>query len=238
MTPSTSFGFINEYLERMEVPIKANAGFIDSYIGDAIMALFDGPADNAVQAGIGKLKALEGYNDERAKKGAPRLRIGIGVNTGPLMLGTIGGATRINCGVIGDAVNLAARVEGMTKMYGASLLVSEHTFERLSDKNAYVSREVDRVRVKGKSKSVTVIEILDGVPADIREQKLATLAAFKTGIERYHAKDASAALEMFTACAKGAPDDLAAALYVKRCNALLANGFPAEWDGVVDLAEK
>jgi signal transduction histidine kinase/class 3 adenylate cyclase len=238
LDPQQSFAFINEYLERMEIPIKRHHGFIDSYIGDAIMALFDGSPDDAVRAGIGKLEALHAYNAERARRGQRALRIGIGVNTGPLMLGTIGGATRINCGVIGDAVNLAARIEGMTKLYGASLLISEHTFAGLADATAYATRVVDRVRVKGKTKPVTIHEVLDGSPPALQEQKRAAAARFAEALDRYAHGAFDDAERLFAACAAAAPDDEAVVLYRERCRALRAAGAPAGWDGVFDLQTK
>ncbi|MCZ0900498.1 adenylate/guanylate cyclase domain-containing protein, partial [Microcoleus sp. HI-ES] len=120
MTPEDNFKFINSYLSRMEPVINENNGFIDKYIGDAIMALFSGEADNAVKAGIAMLHRLAEYNEYCANAGCAPIQIGIGINTGSLMLGTVGGPNRMDGTVISDAVNLASRVESLTKNYGVS----------------------------------------------------------------------------------------------------------------------
>ncbi len=131
MTPEENFKFINAYLSHMEPAILDNNGFIDKYIGDAIMALFSRSADDAIKAGIDMLHRLAKYNTKRTNPERPPIQIGIGINTGSLMLGTVGGQTRMDGTVIGDAVNLASRLEALTKHYGVSLLISHHTFQCL-----------------------------------------------------------------------------------------------------------
>ncbi len=137
MTPEQNFKFINSYLKRMEPAILENNGFIDKYIGDGIMALFARQADDAVKAGISILQRLDIYNQYRVKSGYIPIQIGIGINTGELMLGTVGGYHRMDSTVISDAVNLAARVESLTKNYGISLLITQQTFVRLSNPSDY-----------------------------------------------------------------------------------------------------
>lgn len=238
LTPEQNFRFINGYLGTMEGPIRKEGGFIDSYIGDAIMALFDAGANAAVRAGIGDLRALEEHNAERVAAGDKPLRIGIGVSTGSLMLGTIGGKDRINCGVIGDCVNLAARVESMTKMYGASFLISEFTHARLADPSVYALRVVDRVRAKGKTKPVTIYEVLDGLPAAERSKRIASRPTFEAGWRAFQDGDVTAALGEFRAVVAADADDEAARLWVARCEALEQTGLPADFDGVVELKSK
>ncbi|TAF33592.1 MAG: response regulator, partial [Oscillatoriales cyanobacterium] len=128
MTPEDNFKFINSYLSHMEPLIVENRGFIDKYIGDAIMALFSEGADDAVRAGIAMLHALVEYNQERASAGYIPIKIGVGINTGSLMLGIVGGPSRMDGTVISDAVNLASRIESLTKKYGVSLLITDPTF--------------------------------------------------------------------------------------------------------------
>ena len=115
MTPQENFNFINAYLSRMEPAITSNNGFIDKYIGDAIMALFSDFADDAVKAGIAMLNILTNYNEDRQRVGYIPIQIGIGINSGSLMLGTVGGKSRMDSTVISDAVNLASHIEGLTK---------------------------------------------------------------------------------------------------------------------------
>jgi class 3 adenylate cyclase/CheY-like chemotaxis protein len=160
MTPEENFKFLNSYLGLMEPVIMAHRGFIDKYLGDGIMALFPGCADDAVRSAITMLHKLAEYNRNRHKAGYQSIQIGIGLHIGDLILGTIGGENRMDGTVISDAVNLAARIEGMTKMYGASLLISEQTYSRLQDASQYAIRVVDCVKAKGKSEAVTVYDLV------------------------------------------------------------------------------
>jgi class 3 adenylate cyclase/HAMP domain-containing protein len=158
MTPDENFAFINAYLERMGPVIRDHNGFIDKYIGDAIMALF-GNADDAVRAGLAMLRALDGFNEDRRAAGLEPIAFGVGINTGLLMLGTIGEKDRMDGTVISDAVNLAARVESLTKDYGKPLLISEFTLQELADPGAYDIRPVDVVVVKGKTRPVAIYAV-------------------------------------------------------------------------------
>ena len=158
MTPDENFTFINAYLERMGPVIRNHNGFIDKYIGDAIMALFTN-ADDAVRAGLAMLETLAAFNAERRPAGQPPIGIGIGINSGSLMLGTIGEKQRMEGTVISDAVNLAARVEDLTKTYREPLLISEFTYQQLADPKVYDIRSVDVVVVKGKTRPVTIYAV-------------------------------------------------------------------------------
>jgi class 3 adenylate cyclase len=158
MTPDENFAFINAYLERMGPVIRDHNGFIDKYIGDAIMALFES-ADDAVRAGLAMLDTLDAFNAERRAAGRAAINIGVGINTGILMMGTIGEKHRMDGTVISDAVNLASRLEGLTKTYHVGLLISQHTLENLADPKAYDIRPVDVVVVKGKTRPVPVFEV-------------------------------------------------------------------------------
>ncbi len=158
MTPDENFDFINRYLENMGPVIRDNNGFIDKYIGDAIMALFADP-DDAVRAGLAMVDTLRRYNEGRRAQDLPPIAIGIGLNTGSLMLGTIGEEHRMDGTVISDAVNLAARVESLTKTYKVGILISQFTHERLADAAVYDIRAVDVVTVKGKTHPVALFEV-------------------------------------------------------------------------------
>ncbi len=140
MTPEENFKFINSYLSRMEPEIMKNRGFIDKYIGDSIMALFSGGADDAIRAAIAMLHKLVEYNQHRQSIGYDPVQIGIGINTGSLMLGTVGGQNRMDGTVISDAVNLASRIESLTKEYGVSLLISHQTFANIENPNENIAK--------------------------------------------------------------------------------------------------
>ena len=217
MTPEDNFRFINSYLSRMEPVINQNNGFIDKYIGDAIMALFSGDANNAVNAGIAMLNRLLEYNQNRANSGYAPIKIGIGINTGSLMLGTVGGQNRMDGTVISDAVNLASRVESLTKNYGVSLLITQETFLRLENPSEYAIRTLDTVKVKGKSEAVTVYEVFDADPPAIKEGKLATLQLFAEALAIYSEGKFAEAGRLFAECWHQNQGDGVAKIYWERC---------------------
>lgn len=158
MTPDENFDFINGYLESMGPVIRAHDGFIDKYIGDAIMALFEKP-DDAVRASLAMVETLARYNAGRHAKGRMPIAIGVGINTGTLMLGTIGESHRMDGTVISDAVNLASRVEALTKTYALGVLISQFTRDSLARPEDYDIRLVDTVTVKGKTRPVSIFQV-------------------------------------------------------------------------------
>jgi adenylate cyclase len=229
-----NFAFINEYLTYMEEPIRAHGGFIDSYRGDGIMALFAGPAERAVAAAVGSLEALQRFNAARVARGERAIRIGIGIDTGRLMLGTIGGRERLSAGVIGDSANTASRIESLTKRYGAAVLVSEHTRSGC-DADRWRMRRVDRIRPRGKAKPIEIYEVLDGLEASELEGKLASRDAFEEGVRLYQTGAPGDGLVCFATALKTCPGDRAAQLYIGRCWNFIENGVPDGWDGVMAI---
>ncbi len=216
MSPADSFRFINSYLSRMEPAIKKHGGFIDKYIGDAIMALFPDKADDAVASAIEMRQNLAAYNHDRINRGDSPIEIGIGINTGQLRLGTVGGADRMDGTAVSDAVNLAARLEAITKQYNSKILISHHTMAQMSDPTRYHLRFVDRVKVKGKSQPVALFEVLDGEPSETLEQKLATLEQFEQGAWLYHRRLFWEAASCFESCLRQFPGDRLAQIYLER----------------------
>ncbi len=215
MNPEETFKFINAYLSRMEPVIAENHGFIDKYIGDAIMALFDGSADNAVKAGIAMLEQLNEYNATHTQPDRPLLQIGIGVNTGSLMLGTVGGQNRMDSTVISDAVNLSSRIENLTKEYGVSMLITHNTFIELEE--VYDLRLIDRVKVKGKSQMVTVYEVFAADLPELRQKKSDTKTMFEQALVLYHLNNFIESKKLFLACLEQNPADNVAQIYMQRC---------------------
>lgn len=238
LAPTESIAFINSYLRHMEPAIFDNGGFVDSYIGDAIMALFEGEADGAVRAAIAMQHALAALNEQRKKVGAPPVRNGIGINTGELMLGTIGGGESIKCGVIGESVNLAARIESLTKRYGTPLLISEHTHARLAEPSDYALRPIERVVPVGATEPLMLYEVLDGLATEEREAKLSSLGNYTEGVSLYFDRRFANALARFAAVLETNPSDRVAQMYVDRCMTLVRQGVPDDWDGVVHLQSK
>ena len=153
MTPEENFKFVNSYLSKMGPLVREHNGYIDKYIGDAIMALFERSPEDAVRTSIKMLKTLREYNEGRNRAGYELIQIGVGVNTGKMMLGTLGESDRMEGSVISDAVNLAARLEGLTKLYKTPLLLSEETLLKIGD-SIFDTRLIDKVAVKGKENRI------------------------------------------------------------------------------------
>jgi adenylate cyclase len=233
MSPEDNFKFINAFLSRMAPAISANHGFIDKYIGDAIMALFSRSADDAVKAGIEMLEKLSRYNLTRQRPERPPLYIGIGINTGSMMLGTVGGNKRMEGTVISDSVNLASRLERLTKRYQASLLISHHTFGKLEKTHEYDFRLIDRVQVRGKSTLVGVYEIFDADEENLRQGKLKTKSMFEEAVFHYHSNSLEKAETLFHQCLKANPEDPVSKIYLTRC----ANYNPQNSDINILLSE-
>lgn len=210
------FGFINSYLGRMVPVIRENGGFVDKYVGDSIMALFDKEPDDAVRAALSMLKTLAEYNEGRERAGYVPINIGIGINTGELLLGTLGEQSRMQSTVISEAVNLASRLEGMTKIYGASLLVGEDTYVDLRAPEDFCLRSIGQAQVRGKSGEIKVYEVFDADPPEIREAKLATREAFEKALAAYESKQFPEAQTLFQECLERNPQDKAARIYAAR----------------------
>ena len=225
LTTEENFAFINSYLSRIVPEISKNGGFVDKYIGDAILALFpnDNGAEMAVKSAIAIQEKLQEYNGHRAKCNYRPLSMGIGIHTGTLMVGVVGTAERMQNTVISDAVNLASRMESLTKAFRISLAISEETFKKLEDPGSYQYRFVGKVRVKGKSDPVSIFEIFDGVDKNIQRKKVQANRFFEQGMFMYYQKKYSEALQEFRNVLEFLPEDGASAFYIDNCMAKLKN---------------
>lgn len=233
--------FLNSYLTQMSNIIAAEKGFIDKFIGDAIMAVFDQKtANNAVDAGIGMLRALLPFNRGRKKAGFDPIEIGIGINTGHAVIGTVGSQDRMDSTVIGDAVNLSARIEGLTKMYGCPLMITENTLKALRGRKQYDIREVDTVQVKGKDVPVKVFEVFDWQATYDRRKKKETEPLLKAGIKLYKKRQWQKAMAKFEAGRQLYRRDPLFHLYIDRCREyrLFPDRLPPDWDGTARLVAK
>ena len=238
MTPDENFRFINSYLSLMGPLVREHHGYIDKYVGDSIMALFDRTPDDAVHTSVRMFKALSEFNEDRLRTGNEEIRIGIGINTGMLIFGTLGEKDRMEGSVISDAVNLAARMEGLTKLYKTLLLISEATFKKLTSE-VCKTRLIDKVAVKGKKTSVLVYEVLDAEVPEVFEKKQNTLNLFEQGFDLYQNQRFEEALPLFCRCLELVAEDTVAALYVERCQILISGGWNTEtWDGVNRMETK
>jgi len=224
LTPRENFKFINSYLKKMEPALFESHGFIDKYMGDAIMALFPARADDALCAALGMLKRLRQFNTTRRRNGAPAINIGIGLNTGLAIVGAVGGQHRIETTVISDAVNLASRLESLTKTYGVPLLISEHVLYCLEKPELHDIRFVDRVRVRGKEQPQSVYEVFDADAPALRLAKRLTKSIFEEALAHYHFGDIVKARRLLRRCLAACPEDRMAQVYVARCARFVKSG--------------
>ena len=238
MTAQESFNFINAFLNRVSPVINAHRGFIDNFQGDGMMALFPENADDAVQAAIAMHAAVSDYNKDRKKKGFQPIGIGVGLHIGDLMLGIIGHEERMQGTVVADAVNLASRLEGLTRVYGSSISISEPTLSQLKDPDKYKHRFVDKVQVKGKKDPVSVHEVFDGDPPAVIELKEQTKDDFEQGLCLYYDRKFSEASVKFNQVLEKHAEDRAARIYLKRSANYMVNGVPDNWTGVEILTQK
>ncbi|AEF81763.1 adenylate/guanylate cyclase domain-containing protein [Leadbettera azotonutricia] len=219
LTPEESFKFINSYLARIVPVITANGGFVDKYIGDAILALYPqhNSADMAVRSAIEIQKTLVEYNQHRANFNYRPLSIGVGIHTGTLMMGVVGVEDRMQNTVISDAVNQASRLEGMCKAYNVSIVISEEIFKKLENPGSYMYRFLGKARVKGKAEPVSVFEIFDGINPDLLERKKKANRYWEEGMLSFSKKEYFAALKEFQRVKEILPDDGATYYYYDYC---------------------
>ncbi|MGB3206501.1 MAG: ATP-binding protein [Crinalium sp.] len=238
MTPKENFDFINSYLSVVGPVIRRHGGFIDKYIGDAIMALFPESAEDALHASIEMIEQLSMLNIERKKKNLLPIRIGIGIHTGSLMLGTIGEHERMETTVISDAVNMASRMEGLTKLYGAGIMLSVETLCQLDDPGKYELRFLGRARMKGKKYLVSVFEVFQGDPPHVSALKNKTRTEFERAVHLYETKKFIQALPIFQSVLRINPEDKAAKVFIQGCEKMLKFGAAELWDDIEYLEAK
>ncbi len=238
MSPKENFDFLNSYLSQIGPVIRENDGFIDKYIGDGIMAIFDKQASDAVAGGVAILEKLKVYNEGRKRAGYVPISIGIGINTGNLMLGTIGEHHRMESTVISDTVNLASRIQGMTRLYSTPLLISDDTFQQFDNPAQFATRIVDRVIAQGRTEAVTIREVFNADPPAIKEAKYKTADIIGRAFSRYHGRNLKEAAELFRQSLDIYPQDTVAKIYYERCQYYLRVGMDEDWDGVTVLDTK
>ena len=224
LTPQENFNFLNDYLGRVSPIIRRHHGIIDKFLGDGIMALFPGAADNALQAAIAMQRAVADYSAHLQQAGQQPVTAGTGLHTGSLMLGIIGDEHRMQGTVISDAVNLAARMEETSKIYGAFIVASTQTLFGLADPARYHYRFVDKVQVEGKQEPVSLFEIFDGEAECVIDLKLKTKQEFEEGVLLYHDKKLAEAGLKFNRVLEQNPGDEATRLYLRRAAHFMSQG--------------
>ncbi|GAB4593915.1 hypothetical protein MOKP4_02330 [Mycobacterium avium subsp. hominissuis] len=207
------------FLRAVELPIISYHGMIQDVRGDEIVAVFESEAD-AVRAGLGMLRSLHEHNQERRALGSEELRAGIGINTGAVAVGLVGGVNRMVLTIIGDAVNLAARIESTNKRYRSALLISDRTYQRIAGSEEFDVRRMERVMVVNRRRPVTIYEVYNGDSGPLRAAKRAAQPAFDEAFALFDAGDVDAARAAFQRCRDMLPDDPIAPLHLAHCDAV------------------
>lgn len=215
LSSSQAFEFINNYLIELGPVIRQHHGFIDKFIGDAIMALFQN-AEDAVLAGIAMHQRLAAFNKRLELSGQKPIAIGIGINTDTVMLGTLGEENRLQTTVIGDAVNLSQRTETKSKEFSTQLVVTENTYNKIKHNDSFILRFIDRSRVKGKHVLLNFYEVLNLFDQDLQKKKIEVSELYEKGVTAFHNQDFEEALKCFAECLKIYPEDKASLLYQSR----------------------
>ncbi|MBT5178340.1 MAG: adenylate/guanylate cyclase domain-containing protein, partial [Rhodospirillaceae bacterium] len=227
--PAPTFAWLNDVLSIMEPLIAAEHGFINQYQGDAIMALFPGPADGALRCAEAMMRAGMEFNARQQEAGGETVAFGLGINSGPLLLGAIGSENRLDSNVVGDTANLAARTESLTKHYRVPCIFTAHTHARTEAIGNHKVRDLDNVIVQGRESAVQIFELmLDARPAP---------EDFAAALDLYRRGEFNGAGDAFENYAAANPYDGAALVYLERCKAH-AEMPPANWTGVTVMDEK
>lgn len=227
MKPHEVVAMLNKYLTEMTNAIFESHGTLDKYIGDCVMAVFNAPIEhkehalNAVNAAVEMVKRVEALGGG--------IHVGVGVNTGPAVIGNIGSKDRLDYTSIGDSVNLASRIEGLNKPYGTYVIISEATFRQLGSHN-FTIRELDKVAVKGKKEAITVYEVVVFPNAKLIDE-------YNKGLELYKQRKFKEAMKYFEACVR-IKADKPSEIYIERCEEFIANPPPKDWSGVTEMKTK
>jgi adenylate cyclase len=237
--PTEVVVLMNEVFEQLTGVIQAEGGTVDKFIGDAVMAFWNAPVAQvdhparAMRAGRELLLAVARVNDSWASRGLPKLGMRVGIATGPAVVGNVGSKTKFNYTVMGDTVNLASRLEGASKQYGATSMVADATVAAAA--GAVPVRELDRIAVKGRAEAVGVFELVQDDTAFAHSE---ALRAYAKGLEAYRARAFEEAAQQFEAALALVPEDGPSQEMRDRCHEMIVNPPPADWRGDYHLTSK
>jgi len=242
MSPQEVMNFLNSYFLRMNEPIHKNKGFIDKFIGDAVMALFDRPtgtnidkAQDAIRAAIGLRYAINIYNQHRANCNYPPVNIGIGIHFGPVIIGLVGSDDRMDTTVLGDSVNIAYRLETLTQKYNTDIVISAQTLHQAQAKGLFEYRLLDWVRVKGRKAAIEVYEIIDHQDNNVKRLKLANAELIEQGLGFRKEQKWEQAIAHFQQALQINPEDSLAIHHLEQCTKLQHTDLEKDWDGSILL---
>lgn len=238
MTAKENFDFVNEYLKLVSPLIQKHEGFIVKFLGDGMMAIFPYGVKDAVAAGIEKEKMVQEFNKTLKERGLPPITVGIGVHTGPMMVGMIGEELRMQGDAFSDNVNLTSRIEGLNKFFGTSMIISEDTLQQLPQPVQFKMRLLGKVIVKGRATPLGIYEVYEGLPPEVIALKDATRADFELGLQFYTTGKFAEAGKRFSQVLEKDPSDKTAKLYLEYCADWLDRSLPENWDGAIMMDAK
>jgi len=238
MTPDENFSFVSSFNEKMGPIIRQHDGFINQYLGDAIMAIFPGIASDALNAAIKMQRAVREFNVSRVLKKKAPIKIGIGLHTGPLIMGITGDKQRLDATTIADTVNTASRLETLTKYYKGDILLSEDSLKSMEDQGSFHLRHLGMVQLKGKSKPIAIYECFNGSDENNIQKKLSSLSLFNQAMTDYFNKSFAEASEKFQRVLETHAEDMTTKLFLTKANQYISNGVPENWIGVEEMRHK
>ncbi len=232
MTPEENFKFVNAFVGRLGPIIQKHNGFVNQYLGDAIMANFPAEAEHALQAAIDMQKTIRIYNEQRKLKNKRPIKVGMGLHTGKLIMGIIGDEKRTEPATVSSTVNTASRMESLTKYYGANILISEYSKHKIPDSAGFNFRYLGRVQLKGKKELISVYECFDGDAPGLIEFKKQMLPQFNRGLDHFFAKDFERAATVFQQILDSNSSDLVCRFFFGRASKYAKSGVAESWNGV------
>lgn len=238
MTPEQNFQFVSSYNERMGPIIRNNNGFVNQYLGDAIMALFPESAEASLTAAIEMQRDIHAFNALQRTMNLPTIKMGIGMHTGLLIMGITGDKERLDATTISDAVNTASRIESLTKHYKANILLSENTLQQIEHPENFHLRYLGKVQVKGRHSSIGIYECFSSDNEEQLTKKEQTLALFNQGIHHYLNKSFTGAIKCFLSVTEINAEDSTAQFFLDHSMRCLQKGVPENWSGVVEMINK
>ncbi len=238
MTAQENFDFVNEYLKLVSPIIQKHEGFIVKFLGDGMMAIFPYGVDDAVRAGIDKARMVQQFNEQLRGRGLPPITVGIGIHTGPMMVGMIGEEMRMQGDAFSDNVNLTSRIEGLNKFYGTSMIISEDTLRQLPQPVTFQMRYLGKALVKGRTTPLKMYEVYEGLPPAEVALKEATRPEFERALDLYARGSFAEAGHIFNRVLEKNPGDQTARYYLDRCAEYLDKPVPAGWDGTIVMDAK
>ena len=238
MTPSENFQFVSSFNEKLGPIIRKHNGFINQYLGDSIMAIFPENPIDALHAAVGMHQAINELNELRITNGLSKIKAGIGMHTGPLVMGITGDEKRLDAATISDTVNTAARIESLTKYYQSPLLLSHETMQYAESTNDFIFRQLGSVRLKGKAKLLNIVECINAFDDGIKAKKSNTLPDFTNAMNAYLNGEFETATNLFDSVIALDPEDHTALFFGSNARKYIQEGAPENWTGTVEMMYK